>query len=848
MSDFDEFKAIFFEEGRELLQAAENDLMELRDGNGGGDTVNAIFRAVHSIKGGAGAFGYDRLVSFAHVFETVMDEVRNDRLPVTEPLVDLMLRARDVLSDLTDATEAGDQIGDEVGADIMAELSAVLDGGTPGSDDTRPTNEAADDGAPDEPNDGIDEESFEFDHLFNAGPESEGEEDTEAGSEEANDGIDAESFEFDHLFAGFGENASAESVEEEDQADGDRVAGEHGWRVLFRPGPSLLRNANEPLALIRELRRIGDVSVSADISGLPGLDDLDPLDCSLSWVLVVAGEATREQIEEVFEFVADEGDFDVQPWTGIDLEPGSEFSEIAGAEVDPTPISAAGDGEPSFDMDFGPTDGADEEPLFGEKGEVLAFAVTSSPNAAGPRRDVTMSPPATVRAATVQAATVQATSAKTTPTKSTPPAVSSLPKPPAREGEKAGPPATSGQRGGDARAASIRVDLNKVDRVANMAGELVITQAMLSQIIADLPDAQRLALLDAVDSLDQHTRELQESIMSMRAQPVRTVFQRVPRLIRELATQTGKKVKLDTVGETTEVDTTVIEQLGDPLTHMIRNAIDHGLESPEDRIAAGKPETGTVRLSAEHKGGRIVIEVRDDGKGIDRQRVFSKAVEKGLIEPDARLSDDEIDNMIFHPGFSTASSVSNISGRGVGMDVVKKNIQDLGGRVSIRSTPGRGSVFQLTLPLTLAVMDGMVVSVGEETLILPLQSIVECLRPTHADISHVSSVGDLLRLRGEVVSLIRLADCFNIDGALEDPSEGVVVVVDLDNNRKLGIIVDDLLGQQQVVIKSIEENYGAVDGVAAATILGNGRVALIVDVDELGDRAPTQTPAIAMAG
>ncbi len=286
-----------------------------------------------------------------------------------------------------------------------------------------------------------------------------------------------------------------------------------------------------------------------------------------------------------------------------------------------------------------------------------------------------------------------------------------------------------------AAATTTRIELERIDRVVNMVGELVISQAMLGQIVQDLPEATSGRLTQILEEVVHHTRELKDSVMSMRAQPVGSVFQRMPRLVREVAAKTHKKVRLEMAGETTEVDRSIIERLGDPLTHIIRNSVDHGVETPADRIAAGKPEEGVIRLSAEHRGGRIVIEIKDDGAGINSERVLKMAKDKGLVGQDAQLTEDEIGNLIMLPGFSTAETISDISGRGVGMDVVRSNIQDLGGRISLKSERGRGMTIQLALPLTLAVMDGMVIKVGQQTYVMPLSSIVECLRPTPSEIS-----------------------------------------------------------------------------------------------------------------
>ncbi len=358
---------------------------------------------------------------------------------------------------------------------------------------------------------------------------------------------------------------------------------------------------------------------------------------------------------------------------------------------------------------------------------------------------------------------------------------------------------------------TIRVDLDKVDRLVNLVGELVITQAMLSQRVAECELSRNSLVGNGLVELEHLLRDLQEGVMAIRTQPVKSVFQRMPRLVRELSAQTNKQVHLVVKGEGTEVDKTVIERLGEPLTHMIRNAVDHGLETPEERAAAGKPTEGTVTLSAEHRGGRIVIEVSDNGRGIDREKVRAKALEKGLIPANVTLGDEEIDNLIFLPGFSTASQVSNISGRGVGMDVVRRSIVDLGGRIVISSSPGQGSRFSLTLPLTLAVLDGMVVAVGDQTFVLPLSHIVESLKPRIADIRPFGRERSLLKVREAYVPLVNVGELLNVSGAGSDPAQGVVILVESEGCGRLALAVDKILGQRQVVIKSFEGNYRHIE-------------------------------------
>jgi two-component system chemotaxis sensor kinase CheA len=386
-------------------------------------------------------------------------------------------------------------------------------------------------------------------------------------------------------------------------------------------------------------------------------------------------------------------------------------------------------------------------------------------------------------------------------------------------------------------AATIRVEFERVDRLINLVGELVINQAMLSQRIIEAGFASATAVNVGLDELEQLTREIQESVMAIRAQPVKSLFQRMSRIVREVCDATSKSARLKVDGEGTEIDKTVVERLADPLTHMIRNAIDHGLESPEARLAAGKPAEGFVRLSAAHRSGRVVIEVEDDGAGINRQKVRDVAVRKGLIPADAQLSESEIDNLIFLPGFSTVTNVSAISGRGVGMDVVKRSIQALGGRISISSRPGKGSTFSLSLPLTLAVLDGMVVSTSGQTLVVPLTAIVETLRPKAADVHPLGAGSHVLAIRDSFVPLIDVGRSLGFRTTPADPLSSVIILIETEGSARNALLVDAIQDQRQVVIKSLEANYCHVPDIAAATILGDGRVALILDVDELVARS-----------
>jgi two-component system chemotaxis sensor kinase CheA len=382
-------------------------------------------------------------------------------------------------------------------------------------------------------------------------------------------------------------------------------------------------------------------------------------------------------------------------------------------------------------------------------------------------------------------------------------------------------------------SSSIRVDTAKIDALINMVGEVVITQSMLGLIGENFVMDQLAQLKRGLSQLERHTRDLQQSVMNIRMLPISFVFSRFPRLVHDISGKLGKKIELKLVGESTEVDKAVVELINDPLVHLIRNSLDHGIEMPSDRISAGKPETGTIELKAYHRGGHIVIEIIDDGRGLDRKKLIAKAIEKGLIDENSVLSDKQAFELIFMPGFSTAESITDISGRGVGMDVVRKNIQALGGNIEIISELGKGTTISIHLPLTLAILDGQSVAVGDETYIVPLVSIIESINITEKMLNKVAGKGETFRLRNQYIPIIRMHDIFNVQPKNKSKiAEGVVVVVE-GQGVLCGLFVDELLGQQQVVIKSLEANYRRVEGVSGATILGDGSVALILDVPGL---------------
>ncbi|CAK0759234.1 Chemotaxis protein CheA [Azospirillaceae bacterium] len=774
MEDLSRFKQTYFDESAELLGVAEAGLLRLTPGNVDMDEVNAIFRAVHSIKGGGGAFGFIELVNFAHEFEAVMDGLRSDRIPVTAELVDALIRANDVLGQMlahaSDGTEPDMATAHVVVVALQNAASAAV-------------RESA----------GDDFDSGDVDEMRSLSSSTSTLSDDEMGG--VFDDIDLSIYQssssslpaaagFDSSAGGAGFLAAPLSVAE----------GKTLYLIEFLPKADLLLSGNEPAFMLRALARLGEFAVVCDLTHLPELGHLEPELLYLKWRVRLETAAGRDQIEDVFEFVSDEC-----------------VVNITVLASNPKPPEA-----PAASAKSGDAKASEAKPF------VAPGAASSGQSRASSSQPASSQP-------AVAASRVPLPSAAPVEAASSPPASRSAVRPPAAASTISGgkaDPSHAAPIGGH----TIRVDLDKIDRLVNMVGEMVITQAMVAEHVRELPQGAFQELLEGLEQLAQHTRELRESVMSIRAQPVSSVFSRMPRLVRELAAETGKDVQLVTSGENTEVDKTVVENLVDPLTHMIRNSIDHGLETPDDRAAVGKNRTGSVHLSAQHRSGRIVIEVSDDGRGINRPRVLQKAMEKGLIPQGANLTDEEIDNLIFLPGFSTVEKVSNISGRGVGMDVVRRNITSLGGRIGVYSTPGEGSRFVLSLPLTLAVLDGMVISVGEERFVLPLTNIVESLRPKTSDLHGLVNQCDVIMARGEYVRLAYLDRLFGIPGAVGDATKGLVVLVETEEGGRLGLVVDEVLGQQQVVIKSLEANYRRLDGVAAATILGDGRVALILDV------------------
>ncbi|MDP8998449.1 MAG: chemotaxis protein CheA [Pseudomonadota bacterium] len=531
-------------------------------------------------------------------------------------------------------------------------------------------------------------------------------------------------FETPHLFAlaeisgiSFDNETVAQSLPIRDE----KTAEVKNWAINFKPYKGVLRRANDPLLILRQLRDMGAFTLVANVSELPPFAELEPMDSYLSWQMQLTTTEKESVIRSAFEFVSGDCDLDIV---------------IA---------------------DFATTHD-ERKAIPNVEGDVRSKASTSK---------------------------------------------------------------------------TIRVDLDRIDKLVNLSGEIAISQALVAQLIDQNLFNEKPLLFQELSQLLQHTQNLQDGVMAIRAQPIRTIFDRMPRLVRELSESTGKKFVMRTSGENTEIDKTVIEMLSDPIVHMIRNAADHGIESVAQRKAAGKPEEGIIKLSAEQRGSRIIIEVSDDGRGIDREAVRRRAISRNLISSDTELTQDEIDALIFLPGFTTTENVTNISGRGVGMDVVKRNIQKLGGRISIRSVPGQGSVISLTLPLTLAVLEGMIVRSGDENYIIPVSNVFECRASWRKETRSVPGRGQIMHLRGSYVSVVQMHEVFGTRKST-DIDSSVAIIAELEGGEQLALVVDEIIGQQQVVVKSITENLNHVPGIAGATILGNGRVALIIDPTEIG--------------
>ena len=703
----------FFEETEELLEALALGLESMQGAAFDKETVNSVFRAVHSIKGGAGAFKLTELVNFAHSFETVMDAVRSETLALSPQILHTLTRSADCLADLVDAARHGRTIAEEVTAGFLTALQGCL-----------------------------------------------GEGEIEA--------VEAwDNFEFNAVTLDFGQLADLQPSDTAIADGGEPI----GFSIAFRPHPALFTNGHEPALLFAALSELGQMTSRMDQTTLPVWADFDPAASYLSWQIDLRTDESETAVQEVFEFVHGLCDLTIKPL--LALIPAAEVFAAQAPEAPPALV--------------------EDIRLLKDDREPRVLPAAPVPNTPTP-------------AAVAAKAKVERND----------------------DGSEAkGPKAT------------LRVDLDRVDRLINAVGELIINQAMIAQRLQDMTTTRDDDLVMHIEDYRLLARDIQEGVMAIRAQPVKSLFQRMSRIVREAAEATGKLAELVTFGEGTEVDKTVVERLADPLTHMIRNAVDHGLENREEREASGKPAMGTIRLSASHRSGSVIITVKDDGAGLNRPKILEIAKRKGLVPQDADLGEAEIDQLLFMAGFSTAATVSSLSGRGVGLDVVRNAVQALGGRINIATTPGHGTEFTIMLPLTLAVMDGMVVTVGGQTLVVPITAIIETIRPQPKDLHRIGTDEMLLAIRGRMIPVIDVAR------SLGFPSQGshaapLLLLVESEYLGECALVVDSVQDQRQVVIKSLESNFGAVPGVSAATVLGDGRIALILDPDAIaGGRIPS---------
>lgn len=773
MDPLAELKQTFFQECEELLGALELKLQALDEGSTDSEDVNAAFRAIHSIKGGAGAFGCTELVAFAHVFEASLDHLRSGRVAIEDAPFALFLRCSDAVADLVSAARNDEPARPR--PDLLEALEQVGQAPKPA---------AAAPVAPAAP----------------AVPAA-------AAANDAPPGIAALGNLLAMVEAKTAPVAAPAAVDpgwDDEPVVPAKVAAKAGANICLRISPEtdLFRRVIEPRVVLASLPADDIVSVTCDMSHVPALEAIDVTDCYMRFVVNMRTELSIEEVCSRFDFTLAAEEFEIETLAATP----------ANDDVTPAPADA-----PAPEVSAGVA--ADLSAILAKLGAA----------------------PAPVAQPDIQPAAAPA------PVAAPVHAVVEAPAPP-KPAVRAAPvndAAAARQR----QAVSVRVDLDRIDKLMNLVGEIVITQSMLVECVRSLPYDVHAKTAEGILTLSRQTRELQDHVMAVRAQPVKAVFQRMPRLVRELAQTLGKEVKLVLEGENTEVDKTIIEELADPLTHMIRNSMDHGLETPDERAAAGKSVEGTIKLVAEHRAGRIVISVTDDGRGIGRDKLLAKAKSRGLVGQDEKLAPEEIDQLIFAAGLSTAEVISDVSGRGVGMDVVRRNVESLGGRISVDSEPGRGCKFTLALPLTLAVLEGMVIRCGDDRYVIPIASVIETQHLASTPIEHLTFGQEVLRWRGEVTPLYRLGA---VMGSLGTRNENIIIIAETERGDNVGIAVDEIVGQQQVVVKSLEGNYGTVNGASAATILGDGLVALILDVDSMLRLAASSVrppvPALKMAG
>lgn len=709
----------FLDESREMLADMERILLELEATPGESELLNALFRCVHTIKGSAGIFGLEHVVSFTHVVENVLDRLRAQQLALSPELAELLLRCRDHIAVLVECPV------DEVDADLQAASNGLLAALKP----------------------------FQAESTAQAEPAAE-------------------------------ERLPAKAPARVEASGGGRVSGDT-WHISVRFSPDVLRHGMDPIGFIRYLRTLGELTHVATLSdAMPAAADMDPESCYLGFEIDLRSDADKAAIEDAFEFVRELCQLRILPPRSRLLEYMQLIEELP------------------------------EDP--GRLGEILVAsgALTRAELEEGLRlqreRDLDSAQPhKPIGEVLVEEGMVA------------PELVSAALKSQAKARES------------KARASQyIRVQADKLDALINLVGELVIASAGVALNAEKSGDT---ATREAAAAMSMLVEEIRDSSLQLRMVPIGETFQRFQRVVRDVAAELGKDIALAISGADTELDKTVVEKIADPLTHLVRNACDHGIEPAAVRQAAGKPAQGTVRLHAYHESGTIVIEVADDGGGLNRDRILAKAVERKLVAPGTALSDSEIFNLIFEPGFSTADQVTNLSGRGVGMDVVKRSIEALRGSIEVLSAPQQGTTFRIRLPLTLAIIDGFLAGIGDSTFVVPLEMVVECIEFTQVQ-QREAADRDFINLRGEVLPFIRLRERFHIEGARSRRQNVIVVNY---AGQKAGLVVDELLGEHQTVIKPLGGVFAHLQGISGSTILGNGSVALILDVPALVQQAMT---------
>lgn len=759
--DMSQFYEVFFDEAEELLAEAEHLLLGIDVESPDVEQLNAIFRAAHSIKGGAATFGFMDMTEITHVLENLLDKIRKNEMALTTEHVDAFLAAKDVIKMQVDGHRHGSDVNAEQVSDVAMMLKSLSEG------------KAAVAAAP-----------VEAAASVEAAPAA------APAAEVAKPAL---------------------TITDEEKAKG---------MTLYDVG--LPTVTEKDLANLKdELALLGEVAVYQRSENVHAV--------------LVKTDSSADDIVSICSFIVDADALVIQVAGDTASAPAPAAVETApvAAPVEAAPAAAEADaGYGFFDNDpiIKTDDKADdgkvqvaEEMGYGlfagngqdQQEEGYGFFAPFKPHPDAPKAQMIGDDNAAAAMAKAKAEVA------TTP-------VAAAPQEERRQQQgrrETDKPAAAAQ---SAESTSIRVGIEKVDQLINLVGELVITQAMIEQRVNALDPVDNEALINSVGQLTRNTRDLQESVMSIRMMPMDFVFSRFPRMVRDLAGKLGKKVEFVTSGATTELDKSLIERIVDPLTHLVRNSVDHGIEKPEVRREMGKPESGTLTLSAAHKGGSIVIEVTDDGGGLNRDKILAKAASNGLPVNES-MTDNEVFSLIFAPGFSTAEVVTDVSGRGVGMDVVKRNITSMGGHIEIRSALGYGTTISISLPLTLAILDGMSVSLGKSIYVVPLNLIVETLQPRAEDLKTVTGEGLMVHVRGEYLPIIALHALFNHPTEITTPTDGVLLILEADG-KKSALFVDRLVGQQQVVIKSLETNFKRIPGVSGATIMGDGSVALILDV------------------